>query len=65
VFVQAYLNYRGLNIVGKVAIAMTIFLTIPFILLIGLSVPDIRPANWMVVNWDTVRWGPFINVMFW
>ena len=24
-----------------------------------------RPANWVKVDWDTVEWLPFLNVMFW
>jgi amino acid transporter len=62
---QAYLNYRGLMIVGKAAIVMTVFLLVPFLILIGLSVPHIQPVNWLQVDLANVQWGPFINVMFW
>lgn len=33
--------------------------------LIGMSIPHLQPANWLVVDWDAVEWRPFINVMFW
>ena len=61
----AYLNYRGLTIVGRVAIGMTAFIVITFLLLIALSVPHLQPRNWLVVDMNSVEWRPFINVMFW
>ena len=61
----AYLNYRGLTIVGRAALAMTAFIILTFVILCALSVPHLRPANWLVVDLGTVEWRPFINVMFW
>jgi amino acid transporter len=61
----AYLNYRGLTIVGRVAIAMTLFIVVTFLVLIALALPHLQPRNWLVVDMDTVEWRPFINVMFW
>ena len=61
----AYLNYRGLTIVGRVALAMTAFIIATFLVLCGLSLPHLQPANWALVDWDAVEWRPFINVMFW
>jgi len=25
----------------------------------------VNPANWVQVDWATVDWVPFLNVMFW
>lgn len=61
----AYLNYRGLTIVGRAAIGMTLFIVLTFLVLIGLSIPRLHPSNWLIVDWDAIEWRPFINVMFW
>ena len=61
----AYLNYRGLTIVGRAAMVMTVFIIIPFIILGVLAVPQIEPSNWVVQDWSALQWGPFLNVMFW
>ena len=61
----AYLNYRGLTIVGRVALAMTAFIIATFLVLCGLSLPHLQPANWGIVDLDAVEWRPFINIMFW
>ena len=61
----AYLNYRGLTIVGRAAMVMTVFIIIPFIILGVLAVPQIEPSNWVVQDWSALKWGPFLNVMFW
>ena len=61
----AFLNYRGLNIVGWAAVAMTAFIIVPFVVLIGLAAPNVQPRNWAVQDWSAVQWGPFLNVMFW
>jgi amino acid transporter len=60
-----YMNYRGLHVVGKIAIAMTAFTLLPFIIMCLLGVPHVHPSNWLVVDWSTVQWVPFLNVMFW
>lgn len=61
----SYLNYRGLTIVGRAAIGMTLFIVLTFLVLIGLSIPRLHPSNWLIVDWDAIEWRPFINVMFW
>lgn len=60
-----YMNYRGLHVVGKVAVAMTAFTLLPFILMCLLGAPHVDPSNWLVVDWKAVQWVPFLNVMFW
>lgn len=61
----AYLNYRGLTIVGQSAVAMTGFIILPFLVLVGVALPHINPKNWVAQDWEAVQWGPFLNVMFW
>ena len=63
--ILAYLNYRGLTIVGRVAIGMTLFIILTFVVLVGASIPHLQPANWLVVDLPSVDWRGFINVMFW
>ena len=63
--ILAYLNYRGLTIVGRVAIGMTLFIVLTFVVLVGASIPHLQPANWLVVDLPSVDWRGFINVMFW
>ena len=60
-----YMNYRGLHVVGGAAVIMTIFVLLPFALLCLLGAPHVTPANWFVLDWSTVQWVPFLNVMFW
>lgn len=61
----SYLNYRGLHIVGHTAVFMTGFIILPFLVLMCLALPHIKPGNWGVVDWKAVQWGDFLNVMFW
>ena len=61
----AYLNYRGLTIVGWAAVAMTVFIIVPFVVLVGIAVPQTEPRHWRTQDWGAVQWGPFLNVMFW
>lgn len=30
-----------------------------------LALPHIEPRNWVQQDWSTVKWGAFLNVMFW
>lgn len=60
-----YLNYRGLHLVGNVAVATAVFTLLPFLVITGLGLPHVDPANWAEVEWSTVQWVPFLNVMFW
>ncbi|KAI3434372.1 hypothetical protein D9Q98_002451 [Chlorella vulgaris] len=60
-----YLNYRGLHVVGEVAIGMTAFTLLPFVVMCLLGLPHVRPSNWLVVDWGEVQWLPFLNIMFW
>eukprot|EP00775_Hariotina_reticulata_P008091 gene8091-8284_t len=60
-----YLNYRGLHVVGNFAVTTTILIAMPFLLLCALALPQAQPANWLKVDYSTVQWGTFLNIMFW
>ena len=61
----AFLNYRGLTIVGWAAVLMTVFIIVPFVVLVGIAAPHTEPKHWVKHDWGAVQWGPFLNVMFW
>lgn len=60
-----YMNYRGLHVVGNAAIGMTIFTLLPFVIMCFAGVPHVDPGNWLSFDFDTIKWIPFLNVMFW
>ncbi|CAK9143292.1 unnamed protein product [Ilex paraguariensis] len=60
-----YLNYRGLHIVGFSAVLLAIFSLFPFIVMAILSIPQIRPKRWLVVDIRNVDWRGYFNTMFW
>jgi hypothetical protein len=63
--VQASLNYRGLHIVGWMVVLLGFLILLPFVFLIGFCLPHIKPANWIVVDFPSVDWISFLNIMFW
>lgn len=60
-----YLNYRGLNIVGFSAVTLAAFSLFPFLVMGMLSIPRIRPKQWLVVDFKKVDWRGYFNSMFW
>ncbi|GKV19846.1 hypothetical protein SLEP1_g30054 [Rubroshorea leprosula] len=60
-----YLNYRGLHIVGLSAVLLAVFSLFPFLVMAILSVPHIRPKQWLVVDFKKVDWRGYFNSMFW
>ncbi|KAF8410185.1 hypothetical protein HHK36_002707 [Tetracentron sinense] len=60
-----YLNFRGLNIVGFSAVALAIFSLCPFLVMGLLSIPRIRPKQWLIVDFGKVDWRGYFNSMFW
>lgn len=61
----SYLNYRGLHVIGNAAVASTAFIIVPFVVMGVMAVPQLEPSNWVQMDWSTVQWGKFLNVMFW
>ncbi|KAG9154011.1 hypothetical protein Leryth_000530 [Lithospermum erythrorhizon] len=60
-----YLNYRGLTIVGWVAILLGVFSILPFVVLGLISIPKIEPARWLVADMHSVNWNLYLNTLFW
>ena len=46
----AYLNYRGLTVVGHTIMTAVLVILVPFIILTVLCIPDIEPSNWLKVS---------------
>ncbi|KAF8378982.1 hypothetical protein HHK36_028408 [Tetracentron sinense] len=67
VFVMAltYMNYRGLTIVGWVAVLLGVLSLIPFLVMVFVAIPKLRPKRWFVVNLHKVNWGLYLNTLFW
>ncbi|XP_004295555.1 PREDICTED: probable polyamine transporter At1g31830-like [Fragaria vesca subsp. vesca] len=60
-----YLNYRGLTIVGWVAILLGIFTLIPFVVMGLVAIPKLEPSRWLVVSLHNVDWNLYLNTLFW
>ncbi len=52
----AYLNYRGLTVVGHTIITAVIVILVPFVILVVLCAPDVRPLNWLKIDLPNVDW---------
>ncbi|KAG9445372.1 hypothetical protein H6P81_016712 [Aristolochia fimbriata] len=60
-----YMNYRGLTIVGWVAVLLGVFSLLPFLVMGLVAVPKLEPSRWFVVNLEHVDWGLYLNTLFW
>lgn len=60
-----YLNYCGLHIVAFSAVLLALFSLLPFLIMAVLSIPQIRPARWLVVDFNRVDWRGYFNSLFW
>lgn len=60
-----YMNYRGLAIVGWLAVGLGIFSLLPFAIMALLSLPKLDPANWIVIDFASVDWTTYLNTLFW
>lgn len=60
-----YMNYRGLTIVGWVAVCLGVFSILPFIVMGFMAVPRLDPSRWLVVDLKNVDWGLYLNTLFW
>ncbi|KAL8156829.1 putative polyamine transporter At1g31830 isoform X1 [Apium graveolens] len=63
--VLTYMNYRGMTIVGWVAVLLGVFSVLPFVVMIFISIPKIQPSRWMVVDLHDVDWNLYMNTLFW
>ncbi|KAH0911070.1 hypothetical protein HID58_034391 [Brassica napus] len=60
-----YLNYRGLTIVGWAAVAMGVFSILPFAVMGLISIPQLEPSRWLVMDLGNVNWNLYLNTLFW
>ncbi|KAJ1396880.1 Amino acid/polyamine transporter I [Sesbania bispinosa] len=63
--VLTYLNYRGLTIVGWVAVCLGVFSLLPFVVMGFMAIPDIQPSRWLVTDLKNVDWNLYLNTLFW
>ncbi|XP_044501410.1 probable polyamine transporter At1g31830 isoform X2 [Mangifera indica] len=63
--ILTFLNYRGLVIVGWVAILLGVFSLLPFIVMGFVAIPKLEPSRWLVVNLHNVNWNLYLNTLFW
>lgn len=64
-FVLTYMNYRGMTIVGWVAVALGVFSILPFVVMGLISLPKLRPKRWLVADIHNVKWSLYLNTLFW
>lgn len=60
-----YMNYRGLTIVGWVAVLLGIFSIMPFVVMGLVAIPKVKPSRWLVVSLHNVDWNLYLNTLFW
>lgn len=60
-----YMNYRGLAIVGWVAVFLGIFSILPFVVMGFLSIPRLEVSRWFVTDFSNVDWSLYLNTLFW
>ncbi|KAL4347624.1 hypothetical protein GQ457_17G002180 [Hibiscus cannabinus] len=63
--ILTYMSYRGLTIVGWVAIFLGVFSLAPFIFMGFVAIPRLNPSRWLVMDLDHVNWSLFLNTLFW
>ncbi|KAL8141730.1 hypothetical protein V2J09_014762 [Rumex salicifolius] len=63
--VLTFLNYRGITIVGWVAVLLGIFSILPFAAMTLISIPRLEPKRWLAVKLHGVDWGLYLNTLFW
>ncbi|KAH9607495.1 hypothetical protein KSS87_017427 [Heliosperma pusillum] len=60
-----YMNYRGMTIVGWVAVLLGVVSILPFVVMGLLAIPRVEPSRWLVVDLQNVKWGLYLNTLFW
>ncbi|CAN4076099.1 unnamed protein product [Withania somnifera] len=65
VYPNTYINYRGLAIVGWVAVLLGILSILPFVVMGLISIPKLRPMRWLVADVHNVDWNLYLNTLFW
>ncbi|XP_019166208.1 PREDICTED: probable polyamine transporter At1g31830 [Ipomoea nil] len=60
-----YLNFRGLTVVGWVAILLGVFSLLPFLVMGLVAIPQLEPSRWLAVDMNNVDWSLYLNTLFW
>ncbi|EOX97580.1 Amino acid permease family protein [Theobroma cacao] len=60
-----YMSYRGLTLVGWVAILLGVFSLLPFIFMGIVAIPELEPSRWLVTDLGYIDWGLYMNTLFW
>ncbi|KAL0907933.1 hypothetical protein M5K25_022390 [Dendrobium thyrsiflorum] len=60
-----YMNYRGLAIVGWVAVFLGVFSILPFIVMGFIAIPRLDVSRWFIADFNNVDWGLYLNTLFW
>ncbi len=66
--VLTYLNYRGLDVVGSMAIGICVLSMLPFVVFCVVGAFRVQPARWMIVppgGIQAVDWRLLLNTFFW
>ncbi|XP_047327248.1 probable polyamine transporter At1g31830 isoform X2 [Impatiens glandulifera] len=63
--VLTFMNYRGLTIVGWVAVLMGSISLLPFVVMMFISIPKLKPERWLLIDIDNVNWSLYLNTLFW
>eukprot|EP01105_Mastigella_eilhardi_P017950 TRINITY_DN4140_c0_g1_i1.p1 TRINITY_DN4140_c0_g1~~TRINITY_DN4140_c0_g1_i1.p1 ORF type:complete len:580 (-),score=146.30 TRINITY_DN4140_c0_g1_i1:64-1803(-) len=66
VFFSVVLNIVGVDIVGGCALAMTVVVVAPFVILVGFGLPQLAPVAWVTVpTFAEMNWAVFLPLIFW
>ena len=66
--VLTYLNYRGLDVVGTMAIGICVLSMLPFVVFCVVGAFRVQPARWLTVppgGIQAVDWRLLLNTFFW
>ncbi|GFY94656.1 amino acid permease family protein [Actinidia rufa] len=63
--VLTYLNFRGLTIVGWVAVLLGTLSLLPVVVMGLIAIPKLRPSRWLVVDLQCMKWNLYLNTLFW
>jgi amino acid transporter len=73
IVVVSYLNWRGLKLVGPVAVVLVFFLLLPFLVLCMVGLPYMDPSRWFLSSPlgygapgdREINWLSLLNCVFW
>jgi amino acid transporter len=58
------LNVCGTELVGRTAVALMVFVLLPFLALVVVGIPQAQPALWFVQS-TSINWSLLLSVMLW